>query len=91
MRHTEGRNHTALRTSTPARPGMHKPQPITQEEARAALERMTPEECRRVMDIAIRRKWARYSDRVLTSGVFKGGNAETVNDNVAKAESLREL
>ena len=58
MRHTQGRTNTTLRTLTPSAKHIQRPQPITREEMLEASKRLTPEECRNIMNKARMMGWA---------------------------------
>jgi len=76
MRRSEARTDTALRTATPSRWHIQKPQPITQEEIDALSHKLTPEECRAIMTKARLKRWAWGGDGIDTrEGDSKGGKA----------------
>lgn len=92
MRQGSARTDTALRTTCAVRPWMHKPQPITEREVKAAAEALTPEECRRVVGIALRRKWLWYKTELAgTTGVLRGESSQPVNSKGAKPATLRDI
>lgn len=76
MRRSEARTDTALRTATPSRWHIQKPQPITQEEIDALSHKLTPEECRAIMARARITGLAWGGDSIDTrDGDSKGGKA----------------
>lgn len=76
MRQSRPRTDTALRTLTPSRGHIQKPQPITQEEIDALSYKLTPEECKAIMTRARLMGWAWGGDSIDTrDGDSKGGKA----------------
>lgn len=71
---------------------MQKPQRITESEVKAVAEALTPEECRRVVGIALQRKWLWYKTELAgTTGVLRGESSQPVNGKGAKPATLRDL
>lgn len=76
MRRNQARTDTALRTTTPSRWHIQKPQPITKEEIDALSHKLTPEECRAIMARARITGLAWGGDSIDTQeGDSKGGKA----------------
>jgi hypothetical protein len=76
MRQSRPRTDTALRTTTPSRWHIQKPQPITREEIDALSHKLTPEECRAIMRWAKLMRLAWGGDIIDTrDGDSKGGKS----------------
>jgi 2-C-methyl-D-erythritol 4-phosphate cytidylyltransferase len=76
MRQSRPRTDTALRTLTPSRWHIQKPQPITREEIADLSQKLTPEECTTIMTKARLMGWAWGGESVDTrDGDSKGGKA----------------
>jgi hypothetical protein len=76
MRQSRPRTDTALRTLTPSRWHIQKPQPITREEIESVAGKLTPEECRAIMARARITGLAWGGDSIDTQdGDSKGGKA----------------
>jgi len=76
MRRSEARTDTALRTLTPSRGHIQKPQPITREEIESVASKLTPEECTTIMTKARLMGWAWGGESIDTrDGDSKGGKA----------------
>jgi hypothetical protein len=76
MRQSRPRTDTALRTTTPSRWHIQKPQPITREEIESVASKLTPEECRQIMKEARLAGLAWGGESIDTrDGDSKGGKA----------------